>query len=304
MKLYPSTKIELLAFIAILLTINSAAFSQQNDISQQPKPQFKLHEKGRYYVSWGYNRSWYENSDIHFQGQGHDFILYDVQAKDRPSALSTSYIKPKEWSVPQFNFRVGYFISDKYSISAGWDHMKYVAVNYQMLKMYGYLDPSKVADPVMKENMEKMNTNYSTNGLYNNTEVQMIPVDFLSYEHTDGFNYATVDLERNDKLLQCPKYDKMGITFVSGIGLGTIIPRTDARLFGSGRNHYWNIAGWGANAKIGIQINLMKHVYLESNLKYGYVKMVNVHTTNHYNIDNAQQDIIFYENNWLIGFSF
>ena len=103
---------------------------------------FKLHQKGDVYITWGYNRSWYADSDIHFTGQGHDFIAYDVEATDRYSPLSLTYINPVQWSTPQFNFRVGYFLSSKYSISIGWDHMKYVATNYQTFNMYGAVNPA------------------------------------------------------------------------------------------------------------------------------------------------------------------
>lgn len=37
--------------------------------------QFKIHEKGKFFFTWGHNRSWYEKSDIHFTGQGHNFLL-------------------------------------------------------------------------------------------------------------------------------------------------------------------------------------------------------------------------------------
>lgn len=302
----PLCSIFALAFMLLLVLVNTDTLAQQlmESSTTPPKSDFKIHEKGKWFVTWGYNRSWFENSDIHLTGQGHDFILYNVVAKDRPSALSTDYINPTTWSIPQFNFRAGYFFANKYSVSMGWDHMKYVAVNYQTLKMYGYLDPSKVPDPIMKTNMETTNATYAPNGLYNNTEVIMAPETFLSYEHTDGFNYATVDLERYNKLWQSAKYNKLAVTIITGVGAGIIVPRTDARLFGSGRNHFWNIAGWGAHAKIGIEINLLKNVYLQSDLKYGYVQMNDVHTSNHYNIDKAHQTIVFYENSWLLGFRF
>jgi hypothetical protein len=32
-------------------------------------------------------------------------------------------------TIPQTNFRIGYFINDHYSIALGVDHMKYVAQN-------------------------------------------------------------------------------------------------------------------------------------------------------------------------------
>ena len=142
----------------------------------------------------------------------------------------------------------------------------------------------------MQANMERMNQQYTPNGngLYNNVEVTMDPTMFLSYEHTDGFNYATVDLERYDKLWQHKKYDKLGLTWMSGVGLGTIVPRTDAHLFGSGKNHYWNLAGWGTNLKAALQFNFSKHFFFESNFKVGYVQMFKVHTSNHYGIDKAK----------------
>ena len=296
-------------FLPLLLLIFSLSVSAQDETAPKPSAdRYKLQEKGKFFLTWGYNRSWYEGSDIHFTGQGHDFMAYNVQATDRPSELSTAYITPTEWSTPQFNFHVGYFISDKYSISLGWDHMKYVATNYQTFKVYGYMDPTKVADPTMRANMEAMNAIYTPNaatyGLYNNTLVVQDPAQFLAYEHSDGFNYASVDLDRYDKLWQCQKYDKLGVTLVSGLGLGTIVPRTDARLFGGGANHFWNVAGWGAHARVGLQINFLKHLYFESNMKCGYVNMVNVHTSNYYGIDKAQQEIVFYEFNGALGYRF
>jgi hypothetical protein len=293
-----------LIFFAFFCFVNVNILAQQTDNSIKSNPGFKLHQKGKFYINWGYNLSWYNKSDIHFSGQGHDFVLYNVAALDKPSPLNLDYVNPKTWSVPQFNFRFGYFISDKYSLSVGWDHMKYVATDYQTVRMYGYLDPSKVSDPLMKSNMEKINTKYSPSGLYNDVNVEMTPDDFIHLEHTDGLNYASIDIERFFELWQSKKYKKFGISLIAGTGAGMIIPRTDSHLFGSGENHFWNIAGWGASVKAGLQINLSKLIYLQSDFKYGYLEMVNIHTSNHYNIDKATQHIVFYENYWLIGFRF
>ena len=156
----------------------------------------------------------------------------------------------------------------------------------------------------MQANMEKLNAKYSPSGLYNGLDVQMTPEDFIHYEHTDGLNYASIDIERYFKLWQCHKYDRFGISLVTGAGAGLIVPRTDSHLFGSGENHFWNVAGWGSSLKIGLQINLTKLIYLQSDFKYGYLKMSNVHTSTHHDIDMATQHIVFYENYWLIGFRF
>jgi hypothetical protein len=293
-----------LVFLSFFCLVSTAINAQQSDNSSGNNFDFQLHQKGKFYINWGYNISWYNKSDIHFSGQGHDFVLYDVKAEDFPSRLSLDYVSLRTWSVPQFNFRFGYSFSDKYSVSIGWDHMKYVATDFQTVKMYGYLDPSKVADPIMKGNMEYINSKYSPSGLYNDLEVEMTPSDFIHLEHTDGLNYGSIDLERYFDLWQSKGYDRLGVTLVTGGGAGIIVPRTDAHLFGSGENHFWNIAGWGASVKAGLQINLTKLIYIQSDFKYGYLEMVNIHTSNHYNIDKATQHIVFYENYWLIGFRF
>ncbi len=256
--------------------LSSSALAQTPVLYPKDKVDFKLHKKGHPFFNWGYNRSWFNKSDIHFTGQGHDFVLYDVKASDRPSELSFVYINPTTWSIPQFNLRIGYFISDRYSVSIGWDHMKYVAIDYQTVKMSGHVDPSMVSDELIKTNMEHLNATYSASGVYNNITVQMTPDDFIRYEHTDGLNYASIDMERYDPLWQCKKYNKIGISLVSGVGAGLIIPRTDSHLFGSGRNHYWNVSGWGVSPKIGLQINLTKRIYLKSDFKFGYLRMQNV----------------------------
>jgi len=291
-------------FLIILLTNATVLQAQKAEVTNEKKIDFRLHEKGKFFINWGYNISWYNKSDIHFKGQGHDFILYDVVAHDRPSPLSLDYINPTTWSIPQFNFRFGYFFSDKYSISIGWDHMKYVADDYQTVKMYGYLDPAVVADPLMKENMEKLNAKYSPSDLYDGLDVEMTPEDFIHLEHTDGLNYASIDIERYDELWQSKRYDRFGISLVTGAGLGLIIPRTDSHLFGSGENHFWNIAGWGSSLKAGLQINVTRVIYLQSDFKIGYLQMSNIHTSTHKDIDKATQQIVFYENYWLIGFRF
>jgi hypothetical protein len=292
------------AIIILFCSLGTTLQAQESVNAPEKKIDFRLHEKGKFYINWGYNRSWYNKSDIHFSGQGHNFILYDVVAHDRPSELSLDYINPTTWSIPQFNFRFGYFISDKYSISGGWDHMKYVADDFQTVMMYGYLDPAVVAEPLMKGNMEKLNSKYSSSGLYNGLQVEMTPEDFIHYEHTDGLNYASIDIERYDELWQSKKYDRFGITLVTGAGLGLIVPRTDCHLFGSGENHYWNIAGWGSSLKAGLQINVTRVIYLQSDFKIGYLQMSNVHSSIHKDIDKASQHIVFYENYWLIGFRF
>jgi len=283
----------------LLITLASA---QKTNPALSSHPNFKLHKKGYGYINFGYNRAWYNKSDIHFTGQGHDFVLNNVRAVDRPTPIGLVYIGPTTWSIPQFNFHLGYFFSDQYSIAIGWDHMKYIANDLQYVKMNGWVDPGAVADGEIRENMQQLNGLYASNGIYQDVLIQMTPDDFVHVEHTDGLNYASIEVDRYLELWQSSKHKKLGFTLVGGLGSGLVIPRTDSHLFGSGDNHYWNLAGWGASAKIGFQFNLTKHIYFQTDIKYGHLQLNNIHTTNFLKADKAKQHIVFYESLWQIGF--
>ena len=98
-------------------------------------------KKGDFYFYWGWNRTWFRNSDIQFTGADYDFTLSDVWAKDRPSKVSfKNYISIKNLTIPQFNVRFGYFINDRYSVSIGTDHMKYFVVPYQLVQLTGNIN--------------------------------------------------------------------------------------------------------------------------------------------------------------------
>ena len=47
--------------------------------------------KGNFFFYWGYNRSAYTNSDIHFWGDGYDFTITAVRAKDEPTTTFKTY---------------------------------------------------------------------------------------------------------------------------------------------------------------------------------------------------------------------
>lgn len=71
---------------------------------------YKNFKKGAMFVYWGWNRAAFTNSDIRFKGADYNFTLENVVAHDRPSPLSLDYINPGTISIPQFNFRLGYFV--------------------------------------------------------------------------------------------------------------------------------------------------------------------------------------------------
>ncbi|MBS1763148.1 MAG: hypothetical protein JSR00_09760, partial [Bacteroidetes bacterium] len=67
----------------------------------------------KFYFQWGYNTEWYTKSNIHFQlKNGSNFTLYHVKAHDKPD-LDAILKKPAEISIPQYNYRLGYYLNSK-----------------------------------------------------------------------------------------------------------------------------------------------------------------------------------------------
>jgi hypothetical protein len=104
-------------------------------------PSFAQTAKGTWYVQWGYNRAWYGLSDIDFDGPGYAFTLRQVRAYDRPVPFSTkAYLALKNIWIPQYNYRLGWHFHDRWSLSLGLDHMKYVVRQDQEVRIDGSIE--------------------------------------------------------------------------------------------------------------------------------------------------------------------
>jgi hypothetical protein len=227
------------------------------------------------------------------KGPGYNFTLNDVVAHDRPTKFEKKYFDPVQITIPQFNFHFGYFIKDNSSISLGWDHMKYVMDIPQVVKISVTIN-SSISDPAIPTGT------YS--GVSNNQDFKVNP-EMLRFEHTDGFNYLSTDIERQDDIW-VSKAKNSTLTLEIGAGLGVILPRTDVRLFEVGQNNYWNLAGYGVSAKTGLKYYFNKKLYLQNNLKVGWANLPNIHTTGRNEIDKADQQISYLENYTVLGFQF
>ena len=261
----------------------------QNLSAQESDPPADKGYKGQFYAFWGWNRAWYTDSDIRFKGNGYDFTLDNVDAKDRqtPFALDP-YFHPGRITIPQTNFRLGYFFKENWNISFGVDHMKYVMVQNQTARITGNIN----------------NTGSLYDGIYSN-DLIVLKDDFLTFEHTDGLNYVNFELRRFDNLLSLAKYNlgKIDINITEGFGVGGMYPRSNTRLLNRARYDQFHIAGFGMAANVGLNICFWKYFFLQSELKGGYINMPDIRTTNSTE-DKASQHFFFAQTNFLFGANF
>lgn len=262
------------AFVAFLFVNNLSA---QEEIKVQDK--YTAHNKGKFFISWGGNRESYTKSDVTFKGDGYNFTVENMKAHDKPKGWHIDYINPSRMTIPQTNFRLGYFFSDHYSVTVGVDHMKYVMTQNQMAKINGNINIGSEFD-----------------GTYNHELKEMTP-EFLMYEHTDGLNYVHTEVSRFDdisSLFKLPNTDKVQINLTEGLGAGLLYPRTNTTLLGKERHDDFHVSGYGLSAKAGLNFTFFKHFYLQGELKGGYINMQDIRTTQS-PTDKAAQDFFFFQ---------
>ncbi len=311
--------LKLLSFLLLsLISFNGAAQIRKDSVSiPKDKPAITNLEtrqlfkrKGRFFFYWGYNRDAFTNSDIHLKGDGYDFTVKNVTAKDEPEPISKTYIKYNTFSVPQYNYRLGYFINDKTFISVGEDHMKY-SIDKQTTLLTG---------TITKDNNGGKNI-----GNYNNTEViigedgdnkvnratiaDSLKGGFVSnFEHCDGLNDVTFEIGRIEQLW-IAKNGKHVLSVLGAVGGGVVVPDSDTDILGYAPKHdmetgkkSYHLAGYSGSALIGIEFTFFKNFFLQGRLKAGYINLPDILTT--VEGGKASQHFSFLESMLVVGYSY
>ncbi|MVO09930.1 hypothetical protein GOQ30_12235 [Flavobacterium sp. TP390] len=271
----------------LMVVLSFCVFSQytfSQETVETPE-KYTSHNKGKFFIFWGGNRESFTRSDIHFQGENYDFTLYDVAAHDKPKGWHVDYVNPGRMTIPQTNLRIGYFLSDHYSIAIGVDHMKYVMYNNVRSNYSGYYP------------------NAGNYGELPSSDQLTLTEDFLLFEHTDGLNYIHTELSRVDdlsKFIGLPNTDKFQINVTEGFGAGVLLPKTNTTLLGKERYDEFHLAGYGLSAKAGLNFTFFKHFFIQAEVKGGYINMNDIRTTNN-SADKASQDFWFFQRIIAVG---
>jgi len=264
------------SFLIVVALNNNHCFAQETD--------HLPNKKGSFYIYWGWNRGAYTNSDIHFLGTDYNFELKNVIANDRQSPYRNNlYLNPTQMTIPQYNLRLGYYFKDKYQLSFGVDHMKYVMKNDQTVKIDG----------------EIANSGTAYDGNYANQDI-VLTKNFLQFEHTDGLNYLNFELRRSDVLYARKNFS---VSVEEGGGIGALMPRTNTTLLNNQRYDQFHLAGYGLGMVGALNLTFFKYFFIQSELKGGFIHMPDIRTTM-YKEDRASQHFFFVQYNLLFGVRF
>jgi hypothetical protein len=268
-------------YVTLLILFASINTFAQND---SIKERYTAHNKGKFTISWGGNRGYFTDSDITFKGDNYNFTVENTKAHDKPKGWHVDYVNPARMTIPQTNFKLGYYITDKYMVSIGVDHMKYVMTQYQTANVSGVID------------YPLSNPSSQFNGVYNGTPTEMTE-DFLMFEHTDGLNYVNAEFARQDDISSwfgIKNTDKFQVNINEGVGIGLLYPKTNTTLMGQERHDAFHISGFGSSLRAGLNLTFFKYFTIEGSLKGGYINMPDIRTTQS-SADSASQHFFFAE---------
>lgn len=273
-------------FGILLLTSVSVVRAQVADnLASKPAKKYRTNRKKQLYALWGWNRDAYTHSTLSIKGDDYDLVLHEIKAKDKPTAVTYhNYLQPDRMTIPQTNFRIGYFIKDDWALTLGVDHMKYVMVQNQTVQMNGVITRPG---------------NYT--GTYNGPMV--LTEDFFTFEHTDGLNLLNVGAEKYLTFIQS-KDNNFIISGLVGAEVGVMLPKTNAKLMDYKRNDRFHLSGFGLDAKAGIEATFFRHLVLKFEAKGGYINMPNIILHEEGVNGKGKQDFFFVQANGMIGLKF
>lgn len=268
--------------LLILILMGSNVYAQNDPFSTGRQ------HKGHFFLYWGYNRAGFSKSNIHFKGPEYDFTLMDVKAKDQQEKLTfNKYFKLNHITIPQYNYRLGYWLENNLSISVGLDHMKYVVVQNQTVDVEGHIYPRG---------------NYTEHSDFSEGDQVKLTEDFLKFEHTDGLNYLSAEVDYLPVTWMIIP-EKIEVSPVLNGGLGVYIPKTDVTLFGYRMDNKFHVAGWGASLMAGIHIEFWRILFFRAGFKFGYANLPDVLTTGE-SYDRANHQFAFYQGFGALGANF
>ena len=267
----------LFIFFGVILSLDSVTIAQSTNQT----------DKGGFYLYWGYNRSAYTRSDLSIVGKGYDFTMKDMKATDNYEKLSLSYLDIKKITIPQFNLRLGYFFKDKWSLTVGYDHMKYVMNHPQDVTLDGFVEPG-ISD--------------LWSGQYEN-QLTTTNFDDIHYENSDGLNYIRFELARYFDLLSLGKNDWFRVRAQTAVATGIVLSFNDLNFANQFDRKTISVSGYGLSVHPGLRLEFFNHVFLQTNFSAGFIHQVKVRTRPEDKASFAKQRFGYIASELVLGYT-
>ncbi len=204
----------------------------------------KKHIKHPFYFSWGYNKEWYTDNDIHIDQPSlqNNYTFSQAQGVDKPGW--TTGIFNKALTIPQYNYRLGYCINEKWGVELNFDHTKY-QIPDQTLHMTG-----------------------TYQGITVDSMFARTP-DNLTYQLNNGANFFLFNAVRRINLYGSDS-SKVKIQALLKGGIGFVYPHVENTILGKANSPHFQFGGYDTGLEAGFQATFYKYFYLEYTNKLVY----------------------------------
>jgi hypothetical protein len=246
-----------LGLIAVILTATFSANAQTTTT-----PEKKKERKHEVYFSWGYNTESYTNSNVRVKQSslGNDFTWVNVSGNDHRGW--DEGIFHKAISIPQYNYRLGFFIDRKrgLAVEINFDHTKFIFSD-QTARLKGTLG-GRAVDTLIAFN--------ANNGYY--------------YYLNNGANFLLFNLVKRFHLY-ADKSENIKFDFLAKAGVGPVIPHVQNGFFldstaGSLKQQpndpHFQLGGWNVGVEAAVRATFLHYVYLELSNKIDYARYSNL----------------------------
>lgn len=215
---------------AIILSCSQLSTAQSNYVGK----------KGQMYASWGYNKEWYTQSNIHIEQSslGNNYTFENVLAKDKPGWMNDEHnVFQQPISIPQYNYRIGYWFKDDWAIELNFDHTKYQVQQQQLLHLTGTLNNAVV-------------------------DTYFINRGNLLWQLNNGANFFLFNLVHR---IQVPKmqYKNFNVSLLMKGGIGFMVPHVENTILGKDNNPHFQFGGWDIGVEAALRFTFFKYAYLE-----------------------------------------
>lgn len=243
-------------FLLMLLPFISQA-QHENTTSTSSQATYSSREsqgRGSFYFSWGYNTEWYTRSNVKVSQPdlGNDYSFKNIKGHDHRGWDDGLFSKP--FTIPQYNYRLGYFFNDKrdLGVEINFDHTKFIFEQDQQADIKGTLN-GKSIDSTVTFNEANGFFYYLNNG-----------ANFLLFNLVKRWHYC------NDKS------GNIKTDFLLKGGVGPVIPHVENSFFGQKNEPHFQIGGWNMGTELAVRTTFYKHVYLEFAGKLDYARYSNL----------------------------
>jgi len=209
-----------------------------------------IKKRGEFYFSWGYNTEWYTKSNVKVSQPelGNDYVFVKIKGHDHRGWDSGLLSKPI--SIPQYNYRLGYFFGEKkdLGVEINFDHTKFIFADGQQARITGTLNEHGVDTTILFSH---------DNGFY--------------YYLNNGANFLLFNIVKRWHLV-ASKNEKIRIDALGKAGIGPVIPHVDNCFFGHNNVPHFQLGGWNTGVEGTVRSTFFNRVYLEAAAKLDYAR--------------------------------